>query len=434
MKKINFRKFSTKPFLHFDKRLSVKHFLKNIRDKSFISTHSFYPFIHYTHFARKYNKDKRKIAINDREIYYAGHLDGYIFRYYSEILNKRYNKYCEENDIDDVSIAYRNEKTGKSNIQFAQDVISYITKQKRAFIFVTDFTKYFDRLDHELLKQRLLKVLGINSPRLPSDWWNVFKHITHFSWVNIKEIKRDLKQLRKKRIIWKEMDRFYTPREFREFRKRVQIQRNDKDYGIPQGSAISAVLANVYAIYIDQMLKEFAQKYNGIYRRYSDDVILILPINSNQSFSHISKENFIINAIEMNKIEISANKTKSLYYENEQLFSYKTNKLSQLVYLGFAFDGKAVQIREKSLFRYYHRMYKRIKSIREKERILNRKFGRRKLYELYSHLGRNYKGRGNFITYAERAHDEFSKIDKIESRIYNQIKRHWNKIYRRLNR
>ena len=61
-----------------------------------------------------------------------------------------------------------------------------------------------------------------------------------------------------------------------------------------------------------------------------------------------------------------------------------------------------------------------------------RKVGRKKLYSLYTHLGRNYKGYGNFISYCNRAHSVFKKNENIDSQIYHQIKRHWNKIQKKL--
>ncbi|MBD5807125.1 hypothetical protein [Limosilactobacillus walteri] len=47
--------------------------------------------------------------------------------------------------------------------------------------------------------------------------------------------------------------------------------------GIPQGTAVSAVLANIYMIQFDYLLADTISKYNGIYRRYSDDFIIVIP-------------------------------------------------------------------------------------------------------------------------------------------------------------
>lgn len=434
MKKINRQKYHVKPYPHFDSRIPITNLVeKNLNNPSYIATHSFYPFIHYTKVTCKYNKVERKLIPKNREIFYAGHMDGYIFKYYGDKLNCLYNKYCIDNGINKVSIAYRNNKKGMNNIKFASEVIKFISNQKNAFIYVTDFTSYFDNLDHELLKERLLEVLGIKSNKLPSDWWNIFKNITRYSWIEKYDIEKYL--LETKGIDIKkteEIERYLTPKEFREFRKRGVISQNEKGFGIPQGSPISAVLANVYAIHLDIELNEYTKKYGGIYRRYSDDIILVFPFeNEKKCLYHKNK---IESIIHQNKIQASEEKTKSLYFYNKKIYKDAMfQKESKLDYLGFSFDGYTIKIREKSLYKYYNRMYKKIYSIKKAEKKEGRKIGRKKLYLIYSHFGRRYKGYGNFISYAERAHKEFSKNNQIESKIYNQIKRHWKKIYKRLN-
>lgn len=433
MVKIDKKKFSVKPFPHFDPRIPLNEKVwKRLHNRSYISSHSFYPFIHYKKITRKYSKKNKRLSEPKiRNIYYASHMDGYIYKYYGEKLNEKYSQYCLDHNIDNVSLAYRNNKKGKSNIHFAAEVIEFISKQEEAFIFITDFTKYFDNLDHDLLKKRLLNVLNMKTKKLPSDWWKVFKSLTRFSWVDKKEIIDDLKTIKNKKN--GKIDRYYTPPEFRAFRKRVKINKHEQPFGIPQGTAISAVLANVYAIKLDQELNEYASKYGGLYRRYSDDIILVFPIKKGRIVQrqHIS---YIISTVTRNKVQMGDEKTKTLYSRNGEIYEDANCEVrGKLDYLGFCFDGTNVMIREKSLYKYYHRMYKKIKAVKIAEYNSNRKIGRRKLYLLYSHLGRKYKGYGNFITYAEKAHRIFGRSERINSLINRQIKRHWKKIYNRLN-
>jgi hypothetical protein len=42
---------------------------------------------------------------------------------------------------------------------------------------------------------------------------------------------------------------------------------------------------------------------------------------------------------------------------------------------------------------------------------------------IYTYLGFDYKGRGNFITYAYRAHNKMARL-KTQSFIRSQVKRH----------
>lgn len=95
-------------------------------------------------------------------------------------------------------------------------------------------------------------------------------------------------------------------------------------------------------------------------------------------------------------------------------------------------DGKKVQIREKSVFKYYSRAYRKAKVCKKITEKTGEKYERRKLYKIYTHLGSNYKGFGNFTTYAKKA-DQIMRNIGLESNIHNQVKRHWNKIQKRLN-
>ncbi|MGU3471874.1 reverse transcriptase domain-containing protein [Paenibacillus sp. D51F] len=425
--------FEIKPFPHFDTRIPVtKNVRKNIQNSSYISSHSFYPFIHYTITTRKFKKEKVLTEPKKREIYYASHMDGYIFKYYGECLNNLYNKACLDRGLDTVSLAYRNNKEGRSNIHFAAEVIKFISEQEQAFIFVSDFSKYFDNLDHKLLKERLQLVLG-EGPKLPPDWWNVLKHLTKFNWVDKELLINDLKRYKGWTSDRENRERYYTPAEFRQFRKRVRIECNPLSKGIPQGTAISVVLANVYAIEFDEVINTYVTGLGGIYRRYSDDIIVVIPIKAGKSDNISDHTSFIEEAVRQNKIEMGKGKTSALFYINKGIYKeIECKTSSKLDYLGFAFDGTKVMLREKSLFKYYHRAYKKVAALNKESMKRGKNVGRKKLYSLYTHLGRRYKGYGNFISYAKKSHIVFQEIDGVESLIYRQIKRHWNKIQARM--
>ena len=216
-----FEKFVRKPFPHFDPRLNIsKQVKRNLEDPSYIASHSFYPFIHYQIVSRKFSKDKGLSNPKIRDIYYAAHMDGYIFKMYADKLTRKYNQLCNHLKIDDVVLAYRNNKEGKNNIHFSAEVIDFISKQENAFIFVSDFTKYFDRLDHKILKENVIKVLD-DGYLLSNDWWNVFKHITNFCSVEKKDVEEHLKMLGGDPKD-KELERYFSAREFREFRKKFK--------------------------------------------------------------------------------------------------------------------------------------------------------------------------------------------------------------------
>ncbi|OAB33137.1 hypothetical protein PMSD_15605 [Paenibacillus macquariensis subsp. defensor] len=59
--------------------------------------------------------------------------------------------------------------------------------------------------------------------------------------------------------------------------KKIYIKPHSDNFGVPQGSAISAVLSNIYMLDFDKIVNDNVTEKNGLYMRYSDDFIVILP-------------------------------------------------------------------------------------------------------------------------------------------------------------
>ncbi|MGR6541937.1 reverse transcriptase domain-containing protein [Paenibacillus tundrae] len=431
------REYKTKGYTHLDNRISFEVVKDRIQDPKWIASHGFYPFLHFELNFNKYSRQNKQKKVKIRRIYYASHIDGYIFSYYGDKLNNKYNEIAIKKNIDSAAIAYRNNKHGKSNIQFAAEVVKFISEQSRAFIFVADFTEFFDNLDHRYLKDKLKETLGLSN--LPADYYNIFKNITKYSYINKTELERYIID-NNEDTYFSRKKKYLDHQQFHEY-KYKRLYKNEKSYGIPQGSGISAVLSNVYLLDFDQEINKYVEKNRGLYRRYCDDIIIVIPMENNISFKsmlikHNEKFEEITNKIP--NLVIQEEKTKKFFYENSVLKDSSENN-SNLDYLGFRFDGKNVFIREKSLFKFYVRAYKKVKICNKLSRRYKRKVYRRSLYKTYTHLGRyhkhprNTKIKGNFISYTQRAIDEFSSNGNINVKIKSQIKRHWSKIQRKLS-
>ncbi|MFR0547141.1 hypothetical protein ACLUXU_08910 [Limosilactobacillus reuteri subsp. suis] len=113
-------------------------------------------------------------------------------------------------------------------------------------------------------------------------------------------------------------------------------------------------------IQFDELLAEMMNKYNGIYRRYSDDFIIIIP-QADISYEDIKnlKNEIITKSDEINKLEIEHAKTQLLSYSKEAKSIYKYDDLgwkkSSLSYLGFSFDGVSVSLRSNSIYKFIYR-------------------------------------------------------------------------------
>lgn len=442
------KKYKTKKYIHFDHRINIENtrqfeeiesYVANPKD---IALHSFLPFIRYTSSTNKYIGEKnpemknRPVKTKNRDIMYAGHLDNFIYKYYADdILNKKYN-HIISNSIDDCVTAYRNNKNGKSNIDFAAEIINEIVNYSEAFILVGDFTSFFDQIDHKILKENLMKVLEVQY--LCKDWFNVYKSITKYGYYRKTLLEEKIgtdKQLRKSG----KYSYFNHLKEFRAFQREYSTEKNKERFGIPQGSAISAVFANVYAINFDLIMKEIADRYSGLYRRYSDDFILVLPQKQKQfkltvkDFESIEAE--VRKIAGENKIELQAEKTGLFKYCNFEIVSLQEQKTSHIDYLGFVFDGKIVKMRGKSPYKFYRKAYQIIdkaKKVKGK-RSLKKLPYRKKIFSLYTDLGIHSGDYGNFISYAKRAQKKFDEISpRTENMMLRQIKNRKKKIEKRM--
>jgi len=448
---INWSKYKSKSYLHFDNRINIEHVKTQIQNPQWVESHAFLPSIHFEIKFNKYVlKDKVDINIKDnkspkelkekkekiRKIFYASHIDRFIYKYYGELLNNAYNLYTCKHQIDEISLAYRNNKEGLNNIDFAHEVFDFLLLQDQAVIIALDFSSFFDNINHRTLKENLKTVLGCNE--LPNDFFKVYKNLTEFTYVHKNNVENFLKskygekqlnKLLKEKMLPKIMDSI----EFREFKKE-NLLKNKKPYGIPQGSGMSAVCSNIHLIHFDQELKNWADSKNALYRRYCDDLILILPVkNSCHSLVAMLEEEVyqIIKKYRKDGLLIQKEKTEVRIYQNDLIIN-KQGEKSKLDYLGFVTDGKTIKIREKSLFKYYCRAYRKVDVCRRITFVTGEKFERKKLYKIYTHLGYRYKKHGNFISYANKAHKKMSTL-KAKSLIKNQVKRHWSKIQKRIN-
>ena len=425
---------SIKKYAHFDRRVSIKTVWDEIREPQNIITHAFLPFIHSPLIFHKYSKQKgRKDKI--RQLYYSSHYDRCIYQYYSYLLNERYNIKADEVGINQTSIAYRT-NLHKSNIHFAKEAFDFIKEQQSCFIIVGDFKDFFDSLNHSYLKSQICTLLG--TKRLSEDYYKVFRSITKYSYVNFSEILNYYK-LPDTIASRKELNKKHIILPIQNLGKMVIIGSNKKSFGIPQGSAISAVLSNIYMLEFDQNVNEFIKQYNGKYLRYSDDTIFVLPVTAESEIQKIHLE--IRNIIsKIPNLTLQAEKTKLYYYNDgkllnkDSLIGGRANDKNIIDYLGFSFDGKNIYLRDKTISKYYYRMYKKAdtvvkcKGISPKGNIISNK----NLYNTYSLKGANSSeiSKGNFLSYVKRCKKVFGANEKV----VKVLNTHYGKIKKRLKR
>lgn len=452
-------KYPSKNYLHFDHKI---HYTKKV--ESYVEgfaknpVHSFLPFIFGEMDVSKYqsleddmgntnlirNGKKVPIKPKKRPIMYASHIDNFIYKHYGVELNELYNDYVLQNKFNHSVTAYRNNKKGKSNIHFAAEVINFIAKSPDCYIYIGDYEAFFDTLNHAYLKAMINRLY--KNSRMPDHQYKIYKNITKFAYVKKEDINSRVgsdKKLRKNR----EFKYFSNSKEFRKFKNSNGILNiNENDYGIPQGTAISAVYSNIYLMEMDRFLTTSIENKRGLYRRYSDDFIIILPNITEKNFIRTIKN--IEEKIESKtKLTLHLDKTNQLKYDTGELLNIETGGKNSLDYLGFVFDGSSVRMREKSVYKFYRNAYKLIKkgkqvSIKKghvgKEARLTYK---RELYSKYHQAGfltdRKYKYKprqhGTFLNYAIKSQSIFDRLSPhTDNLMMDQVKNHQIKLSKKV--
>lgn len=459
-----------KHYPHFDAPLPWSKVMDIVKNPDQVAKNKFYPFLLYFDSQRKFGKKEPKV----RKIRFAARRDSYIFAYYRSILSERYEARLRQENLNDCVSAYRKipveegRKEGKCNIHFAQECFQEITRRGDCYAIALDISSYFENIDHDKLELIWCDLMG--HKELESDHKTVFKNITKYAEVEFDKVceilgykgKVTINGVEKfgyKREIPKES--FFKDKEYKqlcspkEFREKIVtaniIKKNPDDFGIPQGAPISDLLANMYLLPFDKALKSYSEEHNIFYRRYSDDILVITPSDEALLKNTL---NFIKEEIKKSgkKLKIKDSKTiiKEFRITNANLECHPyffqqdpddDHKGDAFEYLGFAFDGKSVRVKDSTMHRFNRKMvyaarreaaqltarYENKKPA-EIMALLNfsliyQKFGRVKDYEELDLSQLSDKKKLTFLSYAKKA-DRIFRAANLKSLIPNQLKQH----------
>lgn len=464
MKKKNW--YKPKGYTHLSNKLSIRDvgFVNSyVSNPNTVKSHRFFPLLHKTIVEKKYKavetnsqgkpirkhykieNGKRKTTAKFREIFYSNHLDAHVYSYYTQkILSPLYENILSANsELSKSIIAYRRievegEDRCKCNIDFAYEVFEFIKSRQGQFtVFAFDIKKFFDSINHKKLKKIWYQLLDKNRKDLPDDHYNVYKSLVNFSYVELNAILKEFKISHPNKLVQKDIA--FLVKDGLEFRERVKgkglIKENPfrhkktkEKMGIPQGTPMSAFLANLYMLDYDKKIVELMKSIEGIYRRYSDDILVICDTEDEETV-----HDTIVKSIDDFHLEIQETKTQTSRFINGRLCKGE----KPVAYLGFEFDGKNIRLKSSSIAKYYRNLKRLIKIKATRAKRMKRKYNergfvfRKQIYKAYSHLGANKSSnrKRNYLSYVNLAFEIMG--DKA---IKKQLSKSWSVIHSEINR
>ncbi|RYH00842.1 hypothetical protein EU805_16680 [Salipiger sp. IMCC34102] len=367
--------------------------------------HRFLPLLGFTDIRRMYLRDASgngKKKIKKRPIRFAGHEDAAYLQAYAGHLNGFYERALAKDGSSSSVLAYR--RGGGTNIHHAKALFDEIKSRGDCTVVAMDISGFFDCLDHLLLRDEIAGLL--DETRLDGHHATVWKNVTRYSWVETSDLDKLLGRKRNGH------GRICSPKDFSEHvrgRKGGLIRTHDQTFGIPQGTPVSGLYANIYLRTFDREMIAWCARLGGSYRRYSDDIAVILPLGV--------KVRHVVAVVEKMLsdfgLAMSVEKTDSADFKGGVLIS-----ATPIQYLGFTYDGVKTLIRESSLDAYRRKMGRGIhaKMVAAKAKnIPSFEVFKRESFARYTHLGK----RRNFLRYAYKASEVMGCPE-----IRQQVKRH----------
>ena len=373
--------FKTRRYRHFDVPVGAS-FLSNASNEVFVSKHSWLPLIHYIKRQKRYKPKDNKTVYKDRDIMFAGHRDACILSKYAHDLNQLLEVFYKTSTLNNSVVAYR--KLGRANHDFSAEAATFARSISPCRVLCFDISGFFDHLDHGILKARLRNILNV--AEIPKHWYSVFRAVTRYSKVDLKDL----------------LDHPVIGRKMRDRSKPliapvsevvssgIPIHKNPNSYGVPQGSPISSTFSNLYMIDLDVVMTKICAEAGARYLRYSDDILIICP-------SEV--EGILTSALQaevaFHKLELKAEKCEQITFDASLPTTFQ--------YLGFDVSYDEALIRASSLSRQWRKLRRNIAhaerlKIRLSEAGAGEKIYTRKLRRKFSPLGIR-----NFSLYARHA-------------------------------
>lgn len=236
---------------------------------------------------KKIDKEKEKIIC--RPICSFKTLD-------ERILASLYNRYLTQlfdSYFYDRSFAFRKSNgggDGMTHLKAVKAIVDFRTIHSgELWVAECDMKKFYDTIDHDIIKRQVMLLLQRckKDGKIDTDTLKVLKKV-FFSYIDCFSFARDVLVYNSMPMhpIWNTVKHDYKEREIEWVKKDVRSGEKNKIYrtkhhayshiGVPQGGALSGLIANVVMDYADKKLTQYwRDNPNFLYVRFCDDMIMM---------------------------------------------------------------------------------------------------------------------------------------------------------------
>ena len=387
-------------YRHLDGRISRKFDLETgarhklisaLKHPERLAQHSFYPFLRrdkkVRRFIRKYDKNGKilgkkgvEIKTKNRPIMYASHQDACVYGFYAYMLKEKYDKQISNTPLDSAVIAYRriarddNSGRNKSNVDFANDIYNAVIESRKCAVICLDIKGFFDKMRHDNIESSWKMLLGRDI--LPLGHKLAFKNITNYRYIFLGQLMEKMGEGKIVKGKFRYTDKVRkrgmigNPKKYNKLVNGTDLIHENKSIrGIPQGSPISDIIANMYLKEFDAAIvdKLSSDNHKSLYKRYSDDMLILCDqANVVEIYEYVEK---MLGSHDID-LSLSDSKTELFYVDVDAgLLQDKTGLINPdysknkkvIQYLGFEFDLRGINIRSGTIANHYRKIALRAK-------------------------------------------------------------------------
>jgi len=438
-------------YSHFDATILRTELESIVASSQRVASHPFLPLLSYTQRWKPFvAKGKPPKKAKSRVIRYAARRDSYLFAYYRRLLVPLYEDRLVQYGLEHNVLAYRKipaaiSGKNKSNVCFAREAFDAIRAMGECYAISLDISKFFDSIDHLNLKLAWAGLLG--GYELPDDHYAVFKAVTRYDYVDKQEAFEAIGIIGKKIDASGKTTIGYTKSkkeilaklcDNKVFHEKIKplVKTNKDNFGIPQGLPISDVLSNLSLLEFDRAAKQIISKVNGLYYRYSDDILVLIP---GLSADYAALEATLMKLIKKSGTKLEIQPTKCAVHRFK--FDLNSNLVvdrvapspaqTKLDYLGFTFDGRKMFVKSGTLSRLQRRTLHSIRNHAKKLVAANPNLTLAQLKPKFntgliiSRFGKKPKDKkaSTFYSYAKRSTNQSKSLDNLALKQLRKQKR-----------